>query len=733
LFALAVAPVAGASAASGAAGWKQGANLPNPYVTHWDTASSYFPRINGVVTFGGSPKQLSEAWSNETWIFSNTTKKWSQGPAAPSGLTPRGGSAMAFDPDLGDLVLFGGAGSSWPPLNETWLFDGTSWTQGPAAPAGLAGRTGAEMAYDKSIGAVVLFGGSGAEPFDDTWFLTGTTPATLQWTPGPAAPAAMGPRAFFGMTYDDALGDVVVAGGDGGTDCWFLTGDDMSSAQWVAAPPFADKLGTRERFRLAYDPQLGGDALFGGLKYSGDSDFWVLVNGTEWVQIPRSGSWPSGRLDGSLVWNPTYGSGALMLFAGISPNQNGKVGFSDTWFYKGSPPTPTGNQGTLINPGFPGPAPDPYDPPTGPATGVVTAHDNQFFVDGDPIIFKGGNDLVPASSTIASYAALGMNLIRLRIHYAEIEPNPPQLVGGQWVHSYNETYIQSIITYIRQASDDGLYTILDMHGCSSTRDCGYFRVWPLWTTQAQYNSKNTTYPQTPQGKQEACADFWSDSMRMQFFADMWQHVASETMDEPGIAGYEIQNEPNPGLLPNAQSTTTSILGAQYSFAQSIRAVDPSHVLFFTTREDYGPGLMFAGSQLQQFEDLGNVAFDLHEYFGARWGVGLDLLNPRSQTYDEALGSLYSHVATGAAGGQWPYIGSTFEVVRYLQSRVQSLEPYGIPVVVGELGDPGTDEGVWWCYATELAAPNYLGLSWTADSGRFGFLGQPWESLVQQAI
>jgi hypothetical protein len=33
---------------------------------------------------------------------------------------------MAFDPATGDLVLFGGYGGSY--RNDTWTYDGTTWT-----------------------------------------------------------------------------------------------------------------------------------------------------------------------------------------------------------------------------------------------------------------------------------------------------------------------------------------------------------------------------------------------------------------------------------------------------------------------------------------------------------------------------------------------------------------------------------------------------------------------------
>ena len=64
---------------------------------------------------------------------------------------------MAFDPATGQLILFGGAdaGSN---LNDTWNWDGTTWTQlTPANSPSIRGQ--AAMAFDAATGQLILFGG----------------------------------------------------------------------------------------------------------------------------------------------------------------------------------------------------------------------------------------------------------------------------------------------------------------------------------------------------------------------------------------------------------------------------------------------------------------------------------------------------------------------------------------------------------------------------------------------
>ncbi len=304
-------------------GFNLGASLPNDYDPVWDFAYAYFPPTQSVVMFGGSPRDRTNHWSNKTWLYGDGT--WTAGPAAPSELTARGGAAMAFDPDINKIVMFGGAGPAWPPSNETWLFDGTSWTQGPAAPPDLLGRTGAEMVYDPDIQRIVMVGGSGAAPFNDVWLFDGT-----QWTKGSDPPADMAPRQFFGMTYDESMHVLVVAGGSGFSDVWYFDG-----TSWYAGPRL--KAGPKERFRLAYDPQLGGDVFFSGLGPSQAGLAMWMLRGGEWHRIRHFGDWPEDRVDGGILWNPAQDG--LMLFGGILDDfSGGQTGLTDTWLFVDLPP-----------------------------------------------------------------------------------------------------------------------------------------------------------------------------------------------------------------------------------------------------------------------------------------------------------------------------------------------------------------------------------------------------------
>jgi hypothetical protein len=135
------------------------------------------------------------------WEWNGTT--WSPRPA-PTRPSARWSPALAFDDARQRLVLFGGyhsicGGTCSPAVNfaETWLWDGSTWTQaGPATSP--PGRMGAGVAYDRDRQRVVLVGGfvriaSGHSfwdfPLQDAWEWDGSTWSSLG--AGPLTSAAV--------------------------------------------------------------------------------------------------------------------------------------------------------------------------------------------------------------------------------------------------------------------------------------------------------------------------------------------------------------------------------------------------------------------------------------------------------------------------------------------------------------------------------------------------------------
>ncbi|MEK6703192.1 MAG: FG-GAP-like repeat-containing protein [Planctomycetota bacterium] len=97
------------------------------------------------------------AWDGTAWLL--------KGPAPSVGLY---GAGLAFDPDSGKVILFGGQLST----SDTWAWDGTAWTR--IATLGPPARTYGQLTFDPSRGRVVLHGGNTGEEAFDTWVWNGS-------------------------------------------------------------------------------------------------------------------------------------------------------------------------------------------------------------------------------------------------------------------------------------------------------------------------------------------------------------------------------------------------------------------------------------------------------------------------------------------------------------------------------------------------------------------------------
>ena len=242
-------------------------------------ATAYDAARGQLVLFGGeSPSTL-----NDTWIWDGTN--WTQKAPANSP-TPRFGHAMAYDAAHSQVVLFGGQESveqlSTGVRNDTWIWDGTNWTQKFPANSPTPRYVHA-MAYDSVHSQVVLFGGYDFGYCGDTWTWDGTN-----WTQqSPASsPAA---RSGHAMAYDAAHSQVVLFGGSNNNgnfnDTWVWDGANWTQQSPANSPP------VRSYHAMGYDAARGQVVLFGGSANSLFNDTWVWSAGNP---IPLSVSISTG-------------------------------------------------------------------------------------------------------------------------------------------------------------------------------------------------------------------------------------------------------------------------------------------------------------------------------------------------------------------------------------------------------------------------------------------------------
>ena len=259
-----------------------------------------------------------------------TAAQWQQ-ISPPTMPGPRVAPAMSTDA-IGNVLLFGGDTGTFPTpyTDSTWTFSGGDWTQLPTATA-PSPRFEAGMVFDSFRGVHVLYGGwtsifSVGSGNDETWEFDGNT-----WTQA-NPPTTPGGRWKHAMCFDPLRNVTIVYGGatsglpGASNETW-----EYNGLTWTQATP-AGTPGPRENAAMCFHFGLGSSVLFGGVNpLSGISnDTWVY-NGLTWQQIPTAGTWPSARTAMDMVYDPVRA--VCIMTGGIDGAGNP---LDDTWEFDGS-------------------------------------------------------------------------------------------------------------------------------------------------------------------------------------------------------------------------------------------------------------------------------------------------------------------------------------------------------------------------------------------------------------
>ncbi len=198
---------------------------------------------------------------------------------------------LSHDMTRGVTVLFGGYNGSQY-FRDTWEFDGGNWMKIPFEEPRPSGRWGHDMAYDSSRDRVILFGGyEGSYEFewfvsDETWSWDGASWTLLNPLTRPPA------RFWLGMVYDSGRDRVVMFGGrsrhGGYNDTWEFDGLD-----WTQRTPATSRPPYRTRPGMVYDENRRRVVMFGGEDsvYPPHDDTWEW-DGYDWYQITPAGDNP---------------------------------------------------------------------------------------------------------------------------------------------------------------------------------------------------------------------------------------------------------------------------------------------------------------------------------------------------------------------------------------------------------------------------------------------------------
>ncbi len=311
----------------------------------------------------------------------------------------------------------------------------------------------------------------------------------------------------------------------------------------------------------------------------------------------------------------------------------------------------------------------------------------------------------PALPTVATLddadwddaAAQGVNVIRLVTSWSAWEPERGQL---------DPAYLARVRAAVTAANEHGMYVVIDMHQdawskyvftpadeiCApGTRPQVGWDGAPDWATFTDGVPTCTpgSREDSPAVKQ-AWGSFYAnrDGIR-DALAALWGRIATEFADEPGVAGFDLLNEPGYSF---DQSSTLVSLGRFYRSAiDSIRAAERAvggrgHVVFFETTVN-GPFVA------PGFSDDPNLVFAPHNY-GESIGPSLPGLLPLLTDALQFLARLYG---TTTWIGEYGSFSADDTVRTAYMERFNRLDDR----------NPGAG-GTWWQWEQQCGDPHEVG-------------------------
>jgi endoglycosylceramidase len=217
----------------------------------------------------------------------------------------------------------------------------------------------------------------------------------------------------------------------------------------------------------------------------------------------------------------------------------------------------------------------------------------------------------------AFLAGNGFNAIRLGVIWAAVEPQPL---------SYDDNYLASIAQTVATLASHGIVSLLDFH-----QDL-YNEVFqgegaPAWAVKTDgLPNPQLGFPGNyfaNPAEEFAWHAFWRDAPApdgiglQDHYARAWAHVAAFFRGNPGVFGYEVLNEPWPGLI--WEGCFDPILGCPLQdhkltefyrkVVPAIRAADPTTLVFFEPNTLFDEGIH---TDLTRVVDP-STGFSFHDY------------------------------------------------------------------------------------------------------------------------
>jgi hypothetical protein len=249
---------------------------------------------------------------------------------------------------------------------------------------------------------------------------------------------------------------------------------------------------------------------------------------------------------------------------------------------------------------------------------IISKLDSRFGVATEQSLIQTYRQSWMTTQDLDNIQAQGLNLVRVPVWYGDF-----YTLAGAW-RSDAFTLLDWLVS---NAYARGIYTIIDMHG-----------VFGGQSTSADTGRQNLN-------------QYWTSSTDQTQTAQMWANIAAHYNGNPGIAGYDLLNEPSGA--PNNQA----VWNAYQSLYNTIRAVDAAHIIIME-----GTFNSWNWSMLPNPTTYGwtNVMYEMHDYDwtgtlsaveGGADGQVSDFNNHKSWNVPDYIGEFN---ALGSGGAGWRY-------------------------------------------------------------------------------
>ncbi len=200
---------------------------------------------------------------------------------------------------------------------------------------------------------------------------------------------------------------------------------------------------------------------------------------------------------------------------------------------------------------------------------------------GDPVTSGFGDD------DAAFLAENGFNAVRVGVIWSDLEPEPGV---------FDATYLNSIESTVHTLGSHGIYSIIDFHQDAYSTAFGGEGA-PDWAVQTDgVANPSLPFPYNEffnPAEQQAWESFWSNTDAPNGiglednYSQMLEYVGSAFNGNSDVAGFELMNEPSPGvssflptLFGNPFFDSQQLTPFYDQGADAIRAVDPTTPIFF---------------------------------------------------------------------------------------------------------------------------------------------------------